>query len=112
MMEYPKHWQKRCNVCSEPCDMIDGPCCCGAWHDLKEEWVCSMIAEYGLTEINGLRMCFAVDKQLTWIGPIDAYTKLWESIKEGFLGEKQGPKHTVEENQKKRTDKNLGGVFG
>lgn len=23
--------------CTEPCDMIDGPCACGAWHRL-DEW--------------------------------------------------------------------------
>ena len=24
------------NACTEPCDMIDGPCACGAWHSAKE----------------------------------------------------------------------------
>jgi hypothetical protein len=27
----------RYNGLSEPCDTIDGPCCCGAWHSI-EEW--------------------------------------------------------------------------
>lgn len=24
------------NGCNEPCDMAQGPCCCGAWHKWKE----------------------------------------------------------------------------
>ena len=24
--------------CTDPCDMMDGPCACGAWHNVKE-WV-------------------------------------------------------------------------
>ncbi len=27
---------KQYNGVSEPCDMADGPCCCGAWHFLGE----------------------------------------------------------------------------
>ncbi len=26
------------NACTDPCDMIDGPCACGAWHSAKE-WI-------------------------------------------------------------------------
>ena len=25
------------NACTEPCDMLEGPCACGAWHQ-QEEW--------------------------------------------------------------------------
>lgn len=25
------------NACTEPCDMLQGPCACGAWHH-QEEW--------------------------------------------------------------------------
>jgi len=32
---YPEHWPKSYNS-NIPCDMADGPCCCGAWHSLKE----------------------------------------------------------------------------
>lgn len=28
----PKHWPKRFNASNEPCDMLVGPCACGAWH--------------------------------------------------------------------------------
>ncbi len=26
------------NACTDSCDMIDGPCACGAWHSAKE-WI-------------------------------------------------------------------------
>lgn len=39
MIEYPENWPPHYNACNEPCDMIEGPCCCGAWHDLDEEWI-------------------------------------------------------------------------
>lgn len=25
------------NACTDPCDMLQGPCACGAWHS-QEEW--------------------------------------------------------------------------
>lgn len=25
------------NACTDPCDMLQGPCACGAWHH-QEEW--------------------------------------------------------------------------
>jgi len=25
------------NACTDPCDMLSGPCACGAWHQ-QEEW--------------------------------------------------------------------------
>ena len=28
--------------CTDPCDMIDGPCACGAWHNAKE-WIGKLI---------------------------------------------------------------------
>ncbi len=35
----PKLWIGQIyNVCTNPCDMLCGPCICGAWHHL-EEWV-------------------------------------------------------------------------
>jgi hypothetical protein len=33
---YPSDWPKHFNANTEPCDMLQGPCCCGAWHDLNE----------------------------------------------------------------------------
>jgi len=29
---------KHFNACTDSCDMIDGPCACGAWHNVKE-WI-------------------------------------------------------------------------
>ncbi len=34
---YPKTWPKFYNACSDACDMLVGPCACGAWHTL-EDW--------------------------------------------------------------------------
>lgn len=25
------------NACTDPCDMLAGPCACGAWHDLRSQ---------------------------------------------------------------------------
>ncbi len=34
---FPEHWERYVNgVGRESCDMLQGPCCCGAWHDLTE----------------------------------------------------------------------------
>jgi hypothetical protein len=35
-LEYPEHWPRYVNGTGEPCDMLQGPCCCGAWHELSE----------------------------------------------------------------------------
>lgn len=43
----PKHWPKRYNACTDPCDVIKGPCCCGAWHFLGEKWVKQHMKRYG-----------------------------------------------------------------
>lgn len=82
IMRYPDHWPKKYNACSEPCDVIDGPCCCGAWHCVEEDWVQSMIVAYGAEILILLR---------------------WTKNDSTF---------TVEKNQRKRTDDDLRGVFG
>lgn len=47
---YPPHWPFHYNGNSEPCDIIEGPCACGGWHTMDEEWVQEMIDQYGLPE--------------------------------------------------------------
>lgn len=32
-----EYYGKFYNACTEPCDMLQGPCSCGAWHS-QEEW--------------------------------------------------------------------------
>jgi hypothetical protein len=40
LVAWPDDWTLRCyNACSEPCDMLIGPCSCGAWHIEDEHWV-------------------------------------------------------------------------
>jgi hypothetical protein len=37
---WPASWtERRYNAGNEPCDMLSGPCACGAWHSLGEDWV-------------------------------------------------------------------------
>jgi len=37
LMSMPKEWLGHFwNACTEPCDMLIGPCACGAWHHLHE----------------------------------------------------------------------------
>ncbi len=35
-LPFPEHWPPYHNVSTEPCDMLQGPCVCGAWHQLCE----------------------------------------------------------------------------
>lgn len=38
-MEMPKDWIGQVhNACTDPCDMLNGPCVCGAWHHW-DEWI-------------------------------------------------------------------------
>lgn len=48
VIRYPDHWPKRYNACTDPCDIIDGPCACGTWHGMDDDWVKNMIAVYGI----------------------------------------------------------------
>lgn len=48
MIAAPSHWPNRYNANTGPCDMISGPCACGAWHGLEDEWVRDGIAYFGL----------------------------------------------------------------
>lgn len=37
----PEYIGKFYNACTDPCDMLQGPCACGAWHHQKEwlDWL-------------------------------------------------------------------------
>lgn len=38
LLGWPQEWTERnYNGCNEPCDMLIGPCACGAWHH-AEDW--------------------------------------------------------------------------
>lgn len=36
LVAWPDDWPEYRNACSDPCDMLSGPCACGAWHKLYE----------------------------------------------------------------------------
>jgi len=44
----PKHWPSRYNASHDPCDTIDGPCSCGAWHSIYDKWVQNNMKKYGI----------------------------------------------------------------
>lgn len=44
----PKHWPKNFNASSSPCDIMQGPCSCGAWHSEKDDWVKESLEKYGM----------------------------------------------------------------
>jgi hypothetical protein len=40
LLSWPDDWfDYRYNACNKPCDMLIGPCACGAWHKIKEDWI-------------------------------------------------------------------------
>jgi hypothetical protein len=50
---WPQDWTDRhYNACNEPCDMLIGPCSCGAWHQEHEDWVRAILFKHN-AEING-----------------------------------------------------------
>jgi hypothetical protein len=118
---YPDHWPKRYNVCSDPCDLISGPCCCGAWHDAEEEeWIKSVIVSHGLVEnpvqrLNRLLRDEIADAQLEmykgFCEEINRCGKATKQFNETIEKYQDECLPTVEENQKKRTDDNLRSVF-
>lgn len=48
MVGYPDHWPNIYNGSEGPCDMLQGPCLCGKWHDRNEAWVQAGIDMFGL----------------------------------------------------------------
>jgi len=47
---WPPEWtEHRYNARHEPCDMLVGPCCCGAWHLAAEEWVQDVLRKHHAT---------------------------------------------------------------
>ena len=71
----PDHWPPRWNVCSDPCDMIDGPCACGAGHHLDDDWVLDFIERYGLVlkETNDkskTKVSLPLGRNISWAGKL------------------------------------------
>ena len=51
---WPSNWSDRhYNGGREPCDMLVGPCSCGAWHMESEAWVQAMLFKHNAEIIDG-----------------------------------------------------------
>ena len=51
---WPQDWTDRhYNGGREPCDMLVGPCSCGAWHQESEDWVQAMLFKHNAEIIDG-----------------------------------------------------------
>jgi hypothetical protein len=47
LVPWPDDWLDRhYNACNEPCDMLIGPCACGAWHCEGEQWVQEILKKH------------------------------------------------------------------
>jgi hypothetical protein len=51
MVPWPTEWTTNLhyNASHDPCDMIVGPCSCGAWHNETEEWVRECLKRHNAT---------------------------------------------------------------
>lgn len=45
-LPWPEDWTDYHYNSNEPCDMLIGPCACGAWHGESEEWVQQKLVEH------------------------------------------------------------------
>lgn len=43
---WPEDWTDRRYNSQEPCDVLVGPCSCGAWHDENEDWVVAKLRDH------------------------------------------------------------------
>jgi hypothetical protein len=51
---WPQNWTDRhYNATNEPCDILVGPCACGAWHQEHEDWVQAMLFKHNAEIIDG-----------------------------------------------------------
>ena len=53
IVAWPEDWTDRHhNANAEPCDMLVGPCACGAWHDETEPWVQALLVKHNAEIVN------------------------------------------------------------
>ena len=53
IVPWPENWTDRhFNANVEPCDMLAGPCACGAWHDETEPWVQALLVKHNAEIVN------------------------------------------------------------
>jgi hypothetical protein len=54
MVPWPDDWLDfNYNASNEACDMLVGPCSCGAWHTLEQDWVIAKLLEHNTEVANG-----------------------------------------------------------
>ena len=54
VVRWPTNWTDRhYNGGREPCDLLVGPCSCGAWHTEQEDWVRAMLLKHNAEIIDG-----------------------------------------------------------
>jgi hypothetical protein len=55
LVPWPDDWtaDRHFNADSQPCDMLVGPCACGAWHIETEPWVQAILAKHHAEIIDG-----------------------------------------------------------
>jgi hypothetical protein len=46
VVPWPANWTDRHYNGREPCDLLVGPCSCGAWHQEHEDWVQAMLFKH------------------------------------------------------------------
>ncbi|MFA5344820.1 MAG: hypothetical protein WC315_00900 [Candidatus Omnitrophota bacterium] len=55
LLAWPEDWlDYHYNACNEHCDMLIGPCSCGAWHHADEVWVKQKLLDHNAT-IKGVK---------------------------------------------------------
>ena len=50
---HPDWTDRHYNATNEPCDMLIGPCSCGAWHQEHEDWVRAILFKHNAEIIDG-----------------------------------------------------------
>ena len=47
LVSWPDDWtDQHHNGCNDACDMLVGPCVCGAWHSADDEWVKELLKKH------------------------------------------------------------------
>lgn len=53
IIPWPEAWRTRMYNSNEPCDVLIGPCNCGAWHTREDKRVQAALRFYNATIVEG-----------------------------------------------------------